>query len=184
VNFLTFIAAISFTNWYYDAINDERHAGIRIGSAYTTNSAAYRAAGQDPADISINSERVATPAELEAKLVAQRKVIETFAPLRFKDEVVRHKVESLDVHVINYDYRVGASEAALRKKDRDRDLARLMISVSVGGTVKFGPSTTAHISSFDEMFVLVPNWEVYAQQRAAKNARRFLILAQKFKRRG
>jgi NTF2-related export protein 1/2 len=122
--------------------------------------------------------RVQLPEDLERILLAQRRMGENGQLVP-----VTHEIESLDVHIGNADYRLGASPEILANLNATAG-QRLMLLVSVDGTVKYGGKPDADVKAFHENFILVPNWETLVQQRPNKNSRKYLVISQNFRRRG
>lgn len=170
--------AKNFTDWYYSTISDSRKTAPLIGDAYTTNSEPYKRAGR-PADIVVGGARVPFPEDLARMLWQQRQMGgNTAVP-------VVYEVESLDVHIVNPDFREGAPLEVLGNPDRSAG-QRLMLSVHVDGVVKFGGTRAfAETKTFHEDFLLVPNWHVIGAPRGGgKRTPRYLVISQNFRRRG
>ncbi|CAI4210302.1 unnamed protein product [Parascedosporium putredinis] len=62
----------------------------------------------------------------------------------------------------------------------DRSGSRMSLLVQVTGRVHFGKGRDSVRKPFNEVFVLVPNWEALSRN-APRNLRRWLIMSQNFR---
>ncbi|KAK0643025.1 hypothetical protein B0T16DRAFT_429808 [Cercophora newfieldiana] len=177
-------ACENFINTYYKTLNEHKS----VASYYVTNNQTYCNAGHPPADICINGLVLATPAEWDAMLAAQRQApgsSTASSTTTHRPFPVTYEVESWDAHVINPDYRFAAPPALLvpdpSKSDHGAGI-RIMTMLTVSGTVHFtnerdGESFKQH---FNDVFILVPNWDILA--RHGKNAvKRYLIASHNYR---
>ncbi|KAF5018134.1 hypothetical protein F66182_9897 [Fusarium sp. NRRL 66182] len=132
-------AAEVFVTNYYQAIN--KHANI--DPFYINSSSRYPIS----ADISINGAVVPTPADYSKLLEAQGKD-------------VHYETESLDAHVMNPSFSMGAPENVYDNARKEKNGERMSIIVTVMGRVQYGKGRDAPQKMFNETFVLVPNWAV------------------------
>ncbi|KAK0635348.1 hypothetical protein B0T17DRAFT_586892 [Bombardia bombarda] len=177
---------ISFVDWYYQTVND----GKPVAIAYVNNNATYKTAAHPPADICVNGLVVATPEEWDKQLEQQRA---TAAPATTTSSgaaavvtnkpgtasaltaTVRYEVECYDVHVINRDYQFAAPAALLAGANKDDAAgARIMMMLTVSGTVTFGSDRSAVKQHFNDVFILVPNWDAIARH-GSRSTRRYII---------
>ncbi|KAL2132323.1 hypothetical protein VTI74DRAFT_3959 [Chaetomium olivicolor] len=166
-------AAKNFVDWYYHQIN----TGKSISSAYVNGHGAYDRAGHPPADITINGLVVPTPQEWEKLLEQQRQAPKQTDPNR---KLVRYDVRGYDVHVINADYRFGAPQKMLDIHS-PTDGVRMMMMLTVSGTVYFGTGRNKGDEyftkqKFQDVFILVPNWDVL-ERPGAKVGRKYLVVS-------
>lgn len=168
-------AASKFVNWYYSQINE----GKGVSQSYVTNNDTYKNAGHPPADICVNGLVCPTPEDWEKILAQQRE-----APKATNDKKhVSYVVDTFDAHVINADYRFGATQNLIDIHGPN-DGVRMMIMVNVSGTVYFGVSKRSNEEysvkqHFNDVFILVPNWDSLAKQ--SKYGKRFLIASQTYR---
>ncbi|KAK3995601.1 hypothetical protein QBC44DRAFT_19880 [Cladorrhinum sp. PSN332] len=163
-----------FVEWYYPQIN----AGKPVASAYTTNNEAYKQASHPPSDICVNGLVLATPEELEKTVEKSRTW--TGCPA---DRTVRYVVESFNTSVVNGDYKFAAPQNLVDIHSKN-DGVRLMISLSVSGTVYYGVDRHSRDNvnyavkkHFNDLFLLVPNWEVIGRNSKNKAVvgRRYIV---------
>ena len=84
-------------------------------------------------------------------------------------------VDSFDSHVVNPNFSFAAPDVR-----SDRTGGRASIVAQVTGTVQYGRGRDAPRQSFNEVFLLVPNWDAMARN-PPKNLRRWLIMSQNFR---
>ncbi|KAL2023873.1 hypothetical protein VTK56DRAFT_650 [Thermocarpiscus australiensis] len=171
-------AARIFVDWYYRQINIARP----IAPAYINGHPAY--ANHPPADICINGLVVATPEEWESLLEKQRQAPST-TPAHLR--AVRYEVQSYDVHVINNDYRFGAPQKLLDAHG-PHDGVRMMMLLTVSGTVYFGVDKSdrhvdnyAYKQHFNDVFILVPDWDLLARPGPKHERRKYLIASHTYR---
>ncbi|KAH6626224.1 hypothetical protein B0J18DRAFT_489129 [Chaetomium sp. MPI-SDFR-AT-0129] len=170
-------AAKNFIDWYYRQLNDAKP----VSQGYINGHAAYTNAGHEPADICINGLVVATPQEWDKLLDQQREAPKQPDPNKRR---VRYDVESFDVHVINADYRFGAS-AKMLEQNAPTDGVRMMMVLTVAGSVLFGTGRSKaedywEKQSFHDRFILVPNWDVL-EKPGARYGRKYLISSHNYR---
>lgn len=124
---------------------------------------------------------VATPQEWEKLLEQQRQAPRQPDPNKRR---VRYEVEGYDVHVVNADYRFGAPQKMLDLHS-PTDGVRIMMSVSVFGTVYFGTGRNKgddywEKRDFYDKFILVPNWDVI-EKPGARHGRKYLIISHNYR---
>ncbi|KAK3360064.1 hypothetical protein B0T25DRAFT_629288 [Lasiosphaeria hispida] len=183
-------AAKVFVDWYYQSINE----GRPVAGAYVTNNATYRTAGHPPSDICANGLVVATPEEWD-KMLAQQRFIPASASTtaaaasassRSPPLAVNYDVECYDVHAINPDFRFAAPPALLTdgkahgSGESNGAGVRMMMMVSVSGTVTFGLDKDAPKQHFSDIFILVPNWDVIAKH-GSRSTRRYIVASQTYR---
>lgn len=176
-------SAQKFIDWYYQDLNDAKP----LSSYYVNASNKYAAAGVT-ADLTINGAHLAHPAEYELLLQQQRGGGATTTngaaagggPRSNSTRGrVRHEVDSFDVQVINDDYTLGAPEH-LANQGPDRHGSRLALLVSVMGILHLGTGHDAIRKTFNEVFVLVPNWDARGRN-PPRNVKRYLISSQNYR---
>lgn len=91
---------------------------------------------------------------------------------------VRYEIEAYDAHVINPDFNVAAPPAVLEAKDKSG--AKCSVLTQITGRVFYGRGRDAPAKTFNETFVLVPNWETFGRN-PPKGMRRWLIWSQNFR---
>ena len=170
-------AAKNFVDWYYRQINDSKS----VSQGYVNGHAAYDKAGHPPADICINGQVVATPQEWEKLLEQQRQAPKQPDPNKRR---VRYDVDTLNVHVINADYRFGAPQKMLDLHS-PTDGVRMMMLVRASGTVYFGTGRNKgddywEKQDFHDTFILVPNWEVL-EKPGNKYGRKYLAISHNYR---
>lgn len=119
------------------------------------------------ADISINGAVIPTPDDY-AKL------------LEGQGADVFYEVESLDAHVINPLFQLGAPETVHDNSKVERNGGRMSVAVTIMGRVRFGKGKEAPQKMFNETFVLVPNWDALARN-PPRGLKRWLIMSQNFR---
>ncbi|TPX07132.1 uncharacterized protein E0L32_010933 [Thyridium curvatum] len=196
---ITSEAAQTFIDWYYSALNDKKP----LASFYVDSNTKYASAGVK-SDISANGLHLAGgPAELEALLNKHAGQGQGTAS---RSERARYEVEGFDAQVVNPDFRVacpahllaGATAATSSENNsggggggpapRGRGAAvqaaaaasRVSIAVQVTGWVQYGASKESPRSTFNEVFVLVPNWDAVGP-KAARGLKHWLIMSQNFR---
>ncbi|RFU34613.1 hypothetical protein B7463_g1696, partial [Scytalidium lignicola] len=154
-------AAQHFVDTYYATLNDPKRRS-EIASFYVTPTPTSPV----QADISMNGNLVATPADLQN--VFEKQI-----------ERARYEVQSFDCQVLNSDYNIGAEESMLAP---NKDGKKMSILVLVSGSVKYGKegAPEGETRGFSETIVLVPNWEAQGP-RPPKGAKRWLVLSQNFR---
>ncbi|AEO62680.1 uncharacterized protein THITE_108034 [Thermothielavioides terrestris NRRL 8126] len=167
-------AAKNFVDWYYRQVNEAKP----IAQGYVNGNATYDRAGHAPADICINGLVVATPQEWEKLLEQQRQCPKQTDP---NQKLVRYDVEVFNCHVINPDYRFAAPQKML-DLHAPTDGVRMMMMLTVGGTVYFGTGRNKGDGyfakeRFQDVFILVPNWDVLGKP-GAKVGRKYLVASQ------
>ncbi|KAK0719708.1 hypothetical protein B0H67DRAFT_643030 [Lasiosphaeris hirsuta] len=184
-------AAKVFVDWYYQSVNE----GKPVAGAYVTNNATYRASGHPPSDICANGLVVATPEEWDQMLAQQRFIPANAAASaattsttigRSPPSAVNYDVECYDAHVINPDFRFAAPPALLTdgkahgSGESNGAGVRMMVMVSVSGTVTFGLEKDAPKQHFSDVFILVPNWDVIAKH-GSRGTRRYIVASQTYR---
>ncbi|ROT43720.1 hypothetical protein SODALDRAFT_320115 [Sodiomyces alkalinus F11] len=91
---------------------------------------------------------------------------------------VRFEIESFDAHVVNPDYNLAAPPHVLSTPDKSG--AKCSVLTQVTGRVYYGRGRDAPAKTFNEVFVLVPNWDMFVRN-PPKGARRWLIMSQNFR---
>lgn len=155
------IAAETFVNLYYQAINNKRN---NFSQFYVNSSPRYSAIS---ADISINGLVVPTPDEYS-------KLLDTQGP------DVTYEVESFDAHVMNPSFQFGAPDNIHDNEKIEKNGGRMSIVVTTMGKVQFGKGREAPQKMFNETFVLVPNWETMGRN-PPRGLKRWLIMSQNFR---
>ncbi|KAK4162787.1 hypothetical protein QBC43DRAFT_320989, partial [Cladorrhinum sp. PSN259] len=167
-------AGQNFVEWFYDQLNKSKP----ISSAYTTNSETYKQASHPPSDICVNGLVLSTPEDLEKTIDKSRSW--TNCPA---DKTVRYVVESFDASVVNGDYRFAAPPNLIETHGKN-DGVRLMISLTVSGTVFYGVDKHSRDNAnymvkkhFNDVFILVPNWDVIGRNSKNKAiaGRRYIV---------
>lgn len=178
--------AEAFVDSYYRAVNE----GQSLSTFYINSSTKYTSRPDaDPADIVINGAQIATPAEYEALLEEQRG-----GPIANSSNGtdrrrgnpkprVRYEVDSFDTQVINTDFCIDVpqnlSDDASKASGR-----RISMVVTVMGILHLDSEPEPTRKTFNEVFVLWPNWdwEKGNSRNKAKNAKnRFLISSQNYR---
>lgn len=174
-------SAQKFIDWYYRDLNDAKP----LSSYYVNASNKYAAAGVT-ADLTINGAHLAHPDEYELLLQQQRGGAATNGAVaggsRSHNSArgrVRHEVDSFDAQVLNDDYTLGAP-AHLVEQGPDRHGSRLSLLVSVMGVLHLGTGHDAVRKTFNEVFVLVPNWDARGRN-PPRNVKRYLISSQNYR---
>lgn len=179
--------AEAFVDSYYRALND----GQPLSMYYINSSTPYTSRPDaDPADIVINGAHLATPAEYEVLLEEQRggpAANNTNGADRRRGNHhprVRYEVDSFDAQVINTDFCTDVpltlSDDAAKASGR-----RISMVVTVMGILHLDSEPEPTRRTFNEVFVLWPNWEWDAKgasRNKPKNARnKFLISSQNYR---
>lgn len=178
--------AEAFVDSYYRAVND----GQSISTYYINSSTKYTSRPDaDPADIVINGAHLATPAEYEALLEEQRggpTANHTNGADRRRGTTkprVRYEVDSFDAQVVNTDFCIDVpqnlSDNASKTSGR-----RISMVVTVMGILHLDSEPEPTRKTFNEVFVLWPNWEWErgTARNKSKNARnKFLISSQNYR---
>jgi len=154
-------AAGNFVESYYPALNNMKHGRSSLTSFYVTPVPGSPL----QADISLNGNIVADPADLQAI---------------FEKQVARahYEVQSFDCHVLNTNFNVGAEDRMLGP---DKDGRKMSILVIVSGSVKYWKDgAEGDLRGFTETVVLVPNWAALGS-KAAKGEKKWLIQSQNFR---
>jgi NTF2-related export protein 1/2 len=148
-------AAQKFVDAYYKALSTQ-------GERSTLASFYVQPTVSNPiqADISINGNIVATPADLQ--FFFQTKV-----------QQAHYEPQSYDCHVLNPNYNIGASDNDLGPDASGRKMSLLIV---VSGRVRYG-ERSAQLRGFSENFVLVPNF----QTGIGGPGRNWSILSQNFR---
>jgi NTF2-related export protein 1/2 len=154
---LTLTAAQNFIYSYYDTLNKRK----KLDTFYIGACPRYSAF---KADISINGSLVATPADFETLLEKQ-------------GNGVRYEVESFDAHVVNPNFNLGAPDHLL---GAEKSGAKSSVLAQVTGRVYYGRGRDVPQQGFNEVFVLVPNWDSFGRN-APRNPKRWLIMSQNFR---
>jgi NTF2-related export protein 1/2 len=115
------------------------------------------------ADISVNGLVCQFPAEYEALLEQQ-------------GNGVHYDVESTDCHVINPDFTLDAPDDYMTVPAN----SRVQVLCNVTGRVQYGRGKDAQQQTFNETFVLIPNWDAVGRN-APRNAKQWLIMSQNFR---
>ncbi|KAK4191680.1 hypothetical protein QBC35DRAFT_295137 [Podospora australis] len=165
-------AANKFVTWYYQQLNE----GKPIAQAYVNKNETLMKVGHPPAEICINGQMVATPEDLDTLWAQQRS-----APLATTDKThVHYDVHCFDAVVINKDYRFACPQNLIDIHGPN-DGVRMMMTVTVSGDVYFGVSKNwktnddfATKQHFNDVFILVPNWEVIGKQNG-KFGKKYLV---------
>lgn len=176
--------AETFIDWFYRDLNE----GRPLSSYYINSSTKYANAGAT-ADITINGAHLPNPSDFEALLDQQRGNNSSSAPNGGASEQprgrttgkarVRYEVDSFDAHVLNDDYCIGAPEH-LVSKGPDKNGGRISMLVSVMGILHLETEPEPTRKTFNEVFVLVPNWDARTRN-SARNVKRFLISSQNYR---
>ncbi len=103
----------------------------------------------------------------------------TTASAPTKAPPVHYEVDCFDVHVINADYRFAAPASLLpgtasstsKGSSSTGPGVRLMMMLTVSGTVSFGADREALKQHFHDVFILVPNWDAIARHGLRANKR-------------
>ncbi|KAM0328507.1 hypothetical protein ACHAQA_004914 [Verticillium albo-atrum] len=172
-----------FVDAYYDALN--RRKPSAIAPFYTTASTSY---ASHPPDLSINGLPLTDPAAY-ARLLDEHYHEEPLpgvpvpkassaAAASAATPLVRLELESFDAHVVNPDYVLAAPPGIADTPDKTG--AKCSVLVQVTGRVYYGRGRAAPAETFNEVFVLVPNWDTFGRN-APKGARRWLISSQNFR---
>lgn len=178
-------SAGAFVNSYYRALND----GAPLSSYYINSSSQYTSRPDaDPADIVINGAHLATPTEYEALLEEQRggTTANNDADRRrgTSKPRVRYEVDSFDTQVINTDF---CTDVPLNLSDKASKASgkRISMVVTVMGVLHLDSEPEPTRKTFNEVFVLWPNWDWDAKgtsRNKPKNAKnRFLISSQNYR---
>lgn len=177
--------AQKFIEWYYQDLNDSKP----LSPYYVNSNNKYATAGV-AADITINGAHLANPGEYETLLEGQRggggantRTTNGGGPrsssARSSTSRVRHEVDSFDAQVINDDYTIGAPEHIV-DQGPDRNGSRISMLVSVMGILHLGSGHDAVRKTFNEVFVLVPNWDARGRN-PPRNVKRYLISSQNYR---
>ena len=159
--------AQNFIDWYYKDINEHRS----LSSYYVNASTMYTGVGAT-ADIVINGAQLASAIDYEALLLEQR----GGATSKIR---VRYEVDGFDVQVLNPNFGLACPEQILAKGP-DKSGGRISMAVQVSGILHLGAGADAPRKAFNEVFVLVPNWDA-AGPRAPRNLKKWLILSQNYR---
>lgn len=159
-------------NWYYQALNE----GRPVTSGYVNGNKTYQAANHPPADICINGLVVATPEEWDKLLEQQRFTESTQGKGK---PVVRYNVDTYDVHILNSDYQFAAPQDLIKKYGKNAGV-RMMLLVTVSGTVVFGTEVNSPKQHFHDVFTLVPNWDVIARA-GSRATRRYIVSSHNYR---
>lgn len=179
---LSSTAAKKFVDAYYDGLN-RRRPSTTLPAFYISSTKAY--AAHSP-DISINGLHMTSPDEF-AKLLEDNYLEDPKAPPQNprgggpgggNDSQVRYELEAFDAHVINPDFNLAAPPDVMASPDKTG--AKCSILTQVTGRVYYGRGRNAPAKTFNEVFVLVPNWDAF-ERNAPKMAKRWLIMSQNFR---
>ncbi|KAL2760475.1 hypothetical protein ACRALDRAFT_1066991 [Sodiomyces alcalophilus JCM 7366] len=174
-----------FVDAYYDALNRRTKPSTVLPPFYVSASTAYNA---HPPDISINGRPLTSPTEYGALLeqyyhkddqdgATAKKPPPTSSRQASKPQV-RFEIESFDAHVVNPDYNLAAPPHVLSTPDKTG--AKCSVLTQVTGRIYYGRGRDAPAKTFNEVFVLVPNWDMFVRN-PPKGARRWLIMSQNFR---
>lgn len=152
-------AATSFVDSYYDVLNNCRKG--QLAHFYTSISSKLVAAGVKP-DISINGLVLSSVDELDTLLDKQ-------------GSPVVYEVQAFDAHPVSPNYVIGAPDTTLSDKGD-----RVMVSVQVSGTVRYGKGEDAELKAFNDAFVLVPHWEAQGRN-PPRGLKRWLVASQNYR---
>lgn len=174
--------AQTFVDWYYRDLNE----GRTLSSYYVNSSSKYSNADVS-ADITINGAHLASPSDYEALLEEQRGSSSATNgatdPSHSRRSTgkprVRYEVDSFDAQVINDDYLIAAPDY-ITSKGPDKTGGRISILVSVMGILHLDTEPEATRKIFNEVFVLVPNWDARGRN-PPRNVKRFLISSQNYR---
>jgi len=144
-----------FLDDYFEALN--RRANLE--SFYVNSSPKYTTV---KADISINGLVVPMPADFQALIEKQ-------------GHGITYDVESFDAHCINPNFNLDCPE---HLQGPDATGAKASVLVNVVGRVRYGRGKDAPQQNFTEVFVLVPNWDLFSPNPPR---RRRLIMSQNFR---
>lgn len=162
----TSLAAKTFIDTFYAALNSQ-NLRTTLSSFYVPTPTP--GSPIPPADISINGNVVATPADVEILFVSQ-------VPH------AHYEVQSYDCQVLNPNYNVGAAEHDIGPDASGRKMSLLLV---VSGSVKYGESLKdARLRGFSESFLLVPNFAAAAAAAPANGGlrpKKWLIQSQNFR---
>jgi len=156
-----------------------------IRNFYVTSSTKYtQSVHPANVDVSINGAVLAGgPDEYETMLKAQRM---TPAGIEAK---VRYEVDGWDVHVLNPDFAIGCPDNLLQRYAEEKTVGkhfsrgyfeRVSLLLQVTGTIIFGGGDKDVKKVFNDVLVLVPNWDTHVKN-PSRNAKRWLILSQNFR---
>ncbi|KAH6689004.1 hypothetical protein F5X68DRAFT_260589 [Plectosphaerella plurivora] len=174
-----------FMDAYYDAIN-RRRPTASLPAFYISASKAYSA--HNP-DISVNGLHMTSVADF-AKLLednyiddetAARPPTGPAASTPARDAAlpqVRYEIEAYDAHVLNPDFNIAAPPGVIENKDKSG--AKCSVLTQVTGRVYYGRGRDAPAKTFNETFVLVPNWDTFGRN-PPKGMRRWLVMSQNFR---
>lgn len=174
--------AQTFVDWYYRDLNE----GRPLSSYYVNSSSKYSNADVS-ADITINGAHLASPSDYEALLEEQRgsssatngATDPSHSRRSTGKQRVRYEVDSFDAQVINDDYLIAAPDY-ITSKGPDKTGGRISILVSVMGILHLDTEPEATRKIFNEVFVLVPNWDARGRN-PPRNVKRFLISSQNYR---
>lgn len=159
------LGAQGFVEAYYHSLSGSQP----ISHFYVNSSKSYDAAPL-AADISINGTVLPAPADYE-KLVAGH------------GPPCTYEVESFDAHAVNPTFGLAAAAgpgAGAGAAAPDRSGQKMSLLVQVTGRITFGRGREAVRKPFNEVFVLVPNWEAL-RRNAPRGLRNWLIMSQNFR---
>lgn len=178
--------AEAFVDSYYRAVND----GQSLSAYYINSSTKYTSRPDaDPVDIVINGAHLATPAEYEALLEEQRggpTANNTNGADRRRNTTkprVRYEVDSFDAQVINTDFCIDVPQN-LSDNSSKTSGRRISMVVTVMGILHLDSEPEPTRKTFNEVFVLWPNWdwEKGTSRNKSKNAKnKFLISSQNYR---
>ncbi|OIW30254.1 hypothetical protein CONLIGDRAFT_644264 [Coniochaeta ligniaria NRRL 30616] len=175
--------ASQFVEQYYLCVNGSpqpiRNFYVSSNTKYTQSTLPANV------DISINGAVLTGgPDEYEQMLKTQRM---TPAGIEAK---VRYEVDSWDCHILNPDFAIGCPDNLLQKYDEEKKSGKTTFSreyfnrasllLQVTGTIIFGGGDKDTRKVFNDVFVLVPNWDTHVKN-PSRNAKRWLILSQNFR---
>lgn len=172
--------AKQFVDNYYICLNGSSQP---LRTFYASSNAKYTSCAQPvTSDITVNGAVLTGgPDEYESMIKAQR---QTPSGIETK---VRYEVEGWDVHILNPDFTLACPENLLTPTDPDakpdrrtKDNIKASLLLQVTGMISYGGDKEAPRSMFNDVFVLVPNWDTYVKN-PARHARKWLVMSQNFR---
>ncbi|KAB5575458.1 nuclear transport factor 2 domain-containing protein [Coniochaeta sp. 2T2.1] len=175
--------ASQFVDQFYVCVNGSptplRTFYVSSSTKYTTSAIPANV------DISVNGKVLAGgPDEYESMLKAQR-----MTPSGIEAKV-RYEVDGWDCQIINPEFSIGCPDNLLAKYEEEKKntaktpsrefFNRCSLLVQVTGTVTFAGGEKDERKVFNDVFVLVPNWDTHVKN-PSRNAKRWLVLSQNFR---
>lgn len=176
----TSAGAQQFVENYYITLNG---TSLPLPAFYASSNSKYTTcANPVTSDITINGAVLTGgPEEYEKMIKAQR---QTPSGIEAR---VKYEVEGWDVHILNPEFTLACPENLLSEDSnnskpdkRAKDNIKASLLLQVTGTVSYGGDREAPKKMFNDVFVLVPNWDTHVKN-PPRNARRWLIMSQNFR---